>query len=238
MAALGTVTSLDRLNLVTRGDYRVTAGTYVSIPGLPQVALPSGTTLQNGTQVGALGSQLAGDLLSQAASIGNQVLASLATLRQTAETAANPGLLSGRTDTSWGTLQSDAQKALNAIDTAVRSGLAAIVASGTDPRVAATKVGNDVVTALQGLDSRALGLTGLDLTSRDAVSKVQTAVAQALTNSGKLQDLRDKYRDLTTLVSGDTRFLSDAIAGAARPYGATGTVAQTAPRGTVLNIFA
>jgi hypothetical protein len=182
---------------------------------------------------------------AQAAAVAQAVLAPLEQLSATIQAAAaTPG-------TSRANLQSDAQRLVVAVDTAVRrttADSASPVADESRDVRATTDQGGRVAAAAQALDSKGLGLSGLDLTTdtgiQDALSRIDNALNVAKTQAAVVDRADGAANGQKGFAADLNLVVVQATAGLAAPKGYDPMARQVVdmmqgpPKGSVLDVSA
>lgn len=212
---------------------------------MPMVHLPSGLA-SNASHPASLSLKDAQNLVSKAQDALVEVRDGLAQLQKQAQAARDSSFLDAMEDLSRVTLQTDMQSLIRRMDDAVQSATVAganlVSSQSRDVRLPTTGLGGSIVAAVQALDSKALGLSDIDLSTDDGVEAAVSAVSRALADLAakdvRIQALSAAYQgqtDFNSLLQGVIATTSLGYAG----YGGDARTQSTSGnRGSVVNVWA
>jgi flagellin len=183
--------------------------------------------------------------VSAASAATDVIQAALQQLLGLTQQAANPAT----SDQARTSLQAAAQKVVATIDTTVRSatiGNANLIASSANSvRLSTPAQGGQVVAAVQALDSKGLGLTGLNLTTssgvQNALSTVTQAISVASDTSSRISAVTQTRQRQDGQTLSNTNLAQAASVVSFNTYGSAGQqqlllTTQLIPKGSVLSI--
>lgn len=213
---------------------------------LPAMRLPAGTA-SSASDPAILGLADSRSVVGKAGDALAEVRSSLAELAKLAARASDIRSTDDVDGVTRSAIQVDMRRIIARMDAAVEaaavSGANLVSSASRDVRLQTTGLGGSIVAAVQALDSSALGLAGIDLSTDEGVTAAVAAVASAQADLAA-KDVRIQALSLAYQGQGDfNTALQGVIASTALGYGGYGGDARTqssaaATRGATVNVWA